>query len=209
MEKFLLVDDHAIVKTGISLLVKETYPFSVIDTAHDGDSAYEKVQKNEYDIVMLDIHMPNTDTISLVERMITIRPTIKILIFTMGSEGVFGKRFLKLGVKGFLSKDSTDDEIKRAINIVIQGRKYLSDGLFLTLTDDNLKLRSDNPFEDLSNREFEVAIHLIKGKSVGEICDMLHVQNSTVATHKSRILEKLKVTNIIELREIARIYQVI
>jgi len=209
VDRFLLADDHAVVKTGISLLIKELYPSAVIDTAHDGDSAHSKIVKNDYDLVMLDVHMPNTDSLALVDTILAIKPKLKILIFTMASENIFAKRFLKLGVSGFLSKDSSDEEIKRAITKVSLGRKYISEGLFSDLTDDSLRSRSDNPFEDLSDRELEIVTHLIKGKSVGEICDILSIQNSTVSTHKARAFEKLKVKNIIELREMARIYQLI
>jgi len=155
------------------------------------------------------VHMPNTDILALMDTILAIKPKLKILIFTMASENIFSKRFLKLGVSGFLSKDSSDEEIKRAITKVSLGRKYISEGLFSDLTDDSLRSRSDNPFEDLSDRELEIVTHLIKGKSVGEICDILSIQNSTVSTHKARAFEKLKVKNIIELREMARIYQLI
>lgn len=208
-KKFLLVDDHSIVRSGVRLIIKDKYFNAEVDEAADGDTAYEMVKKKEYDLLIIDLHMPHTNTMGLIENVFTIRPGAKILIFTMGSEDVFAKRYLKLGVRGFLNKDCDDDEIAKAIEMILNNRKYLSDKLISKLTDDGLSNRPDNPFESLSNRELEIGMLLVRGKSVSEITEILNIQNSTVGTHKAHIFEKLKVENVIDLRELAKLYQLI
>ncbi|HTL10124.1 MAG TPA: LuxR C-terminal-related transcriptional regulator, partial [Chitinophagaceae bacterium] len=136
-------------------------------------------------------------------------PAAKIIIFTMGSEDVFARRYLKAGVKGFLSKECAADEVATAIQTVLGDRKYLSEKLVNNLTNDKLEKRTDNPFQSLSNRQLEIAMLLIAGKTVSEISDTLNIQNSTVGTHKAHIFEKLQVDNPIDLRELARLYQII
>jgi len=208
-KKFLLVDDHSIVRSGVSMIIKDKYFTAEIDEASDGDTAYEMIKKKEYDLLIIDLHMPHTDTMGLIVNIFNIRPDAKVLIFTMGSEDVFAKRYLKLGVKGFLNKDCEDEEIGKAVEMILNNRKYLSDKLISKLTDDGLSNRPDNPFESLSNRELEIGMLLIRGKSVSEITDILNIQNSTVGTHKAHIFEKLKVENVIDLRELARLYQLV
>jgi len=208
-KKFLLVDDHSIVRSGVRLIIMDKYFNAEIDEASDGDTAYDMVKKKEYDLLIIDLHMPHTDTMGLIVNIFNIRPTAKVLIFTMGSEDVFAKRYLKLGVRGFLNKDCEDDEIGKAVEMILNNRKYLSDKLISKLTDDGLSNRPDNPFESLSNRELEIGMLLIRGKSVSEITEILNIQNSTVGTHKAHIFEKLKVENVIDLRELAKLYQLI
>jgi two-component system, NarL family, invasion response regulator UvrY len=209
MRKFLLVDDHAVVRSGLKLFISSLYINSEIDEAPDGDVAFKKIKSKDYDLVILDIHMPNTDTTGLITNILSFKPSLKILVFSMGTEGVYAKRYLKLGVKGFLNKECPTEEISKAIDTILQSKRYLSEDLIEKLTNDSVSDRSDNPFNELSNRELEIALLLLNGKSVGEIVELLHIQNSTVGTHKARIFEKLQVGNVIDLRELAKIHQVI
>jgi len=208
-KKFLLVDDHSIVRSGVRLIIKEKFFNPEIDEASDGDSAFEMIKKKDYDLLVVDLHMPHTDTMGLIVNIFNVRPSARVLIFTMGSEDVFAKRYLRLGVKGFINKDAEDEEIAKAIETVLNNRKYLSNKLISKLTDDSLSNRPDNPFESLSNRELEISMLLIRGKSVSEITEILNIQNSTVGTHKAHIFEKLKVENVIDLREMAKLYQLV
>ena len=129
-----------------------------------------------------------------------------MLIFSMSSETIYAKRFLKAGAKGFLSKDSSLDEIKKAINLVLNNRRYVSDSLAEALAFSSASNSPENPFEKLSQREFEIASLLLGGQSVSDVSRALNLQTSTVGTHKSRIFEKLGIDNILELKELATSY---
>jgi len=206
MKKFLLIDDHVVVRSGIKILLSEIYKPSQIDEAHDGDSALAKVKDNNYDLVMLDIQMPNTDTFGLMEYFRVKYPTLRVLVFSMSPENIYAKRFLKAGAKGFISKDAPLEEIKKAINQVLNNGRYISEAMIDTLAESGGKDKDGNLFNTLSAREFEIVSLLLNGQTVSHIANTLHLQVSTIGTHKARIFEKLKVSNILELKELANTY---
>jgi two-component system invasion response regulator UvrY len=206
MKKFLLIDDHVVVRSGIRILLSEIYKPSEIHEAHDGESALEKIRENKYDLVMLDIQMPKTDTFGLMEFFKVKYPDLKVLVFSMSPENIYAKRFLKAGAKGFLSKDAPLEEIKKAINLVLNDKKYISESLIEMLAEGGGKGSDENLFNSLSAREFEIVSLLLTGQTISQIGNTLHLQVSTIGTHKARIFEKLKVSNILELKELANTY---
>jgi two-component system invasion response regulator UvrY len=115
MKKFLIVDDHDVVRSGIKGLLLELFKPSEIAEARDGESATENLKHNQYDLIMMDIQMPKTDTLGLMEYIHIKYPDAKVLVFSMSAESIYAKRFLKAGAKGFLSKDAPLEEIKKAI----------------------------------------------------------------------------------------------
>lgn len=205
----LLADDHAIIRTGLKRFIANYLPDSVIDEAHDGDSVFEKIKTTDYKIIVLDINMPNTDSFGLLHNIMVIRPASNILIFSMNAEEIYAKKYLQLGAKGYLSKTAAESEIRNALDNVIMGKRYISPSLSQTLADDAIGKKSENPFDSLSPREFEIVLHLIRGESLANICKALTLQTSTVGTHKARIFEKLKCNNIIDINALAKVYNVI
>jgi two-component system invasion response regulator UvrY len=209
MANFLLADDHFIFRTGLKFFIENFMPHSKIDEAYDSDSSFEKIKENNYDLLILDVIMPNTDSFVLVSKILSLKPEMKILMFSMHAEEVYAKRFLKLGVMGYLKKDEHEAEIKKAITTVLNNKKYISPGLSQILIEDLHSKSPENPFDRLSTREFEIVQHLIRGESVPEISQKLTLHSSTVGTHKARIFEKLKCTNIIDLNSLAKVYNII
>jgi len=207
MKKFLLVDDHAVVRSGIHALLSEIFNPCEIHEAGDSESATEKLKEHRFDLIMMDIQMPNSDTLGLMEYITVKYPEAKVLIFSMSPENIYAKRFLKAGAMGFLSKDSSLDEIKKAVSLVLNNRKYISESFAELLADASYSGVPDNPFEKLSPREFEIASLLLTGQSISEISKSLHLQISTVGTHKSRLFEKLRIVNILELKQLAVSYK--
>lgn len=206
MAKILIIDDHSIIRVGIAFLIRQEIPSAVIDEAKSGDAAVALLKKNTYDLVILDVNIPGTDTIDFISYLLTATPHLNILIFTMNPEEWYGRRFLKMGVKGFLNKESPEDEIKKAIWTVLKGNRYISPALAQIISMDALEKKKDNPFDELSNREFDVAMRLTRGDSVSVIAESLNLHASTVGTHKAHIFEKLNVQNIIQLADLARLY---
>lgn len=206
MKTFLLIDDHVVVRSGIRILLSDLYKPCEIHEAHDGDSAIAKVKDTAVDLAMLDIQMPNTDTFGLMEYFKIKHPQLKVLMFSMSPENIYAKRFLKAGAKGFLSKDAPLEEIRKAIDQVLNGKKYISDNLMELLAEATGKDSDGNLFNTLSSREFEIVSLLLTGQTISQIGQTLHLQVSTVGTHKARIFEKLRVSNILELKELASTY---
>jgi two-component system invasion response regulator UvrY len=209
MANFLLADDHAIIRTGLKFIIENFMPDSKIDEASDGYSSFEKIKKNKYDLLILDVNMPDTDSLVLVSNILALKPEMKILMFSMYDEEVYAIRYLKRGVRGYIKKNEPVDEIKKAITTVLNNKKYISPKLSQVLIEELYSNNPENPFDSLSPREFEIVQHLIRGEPVAEICQKLTIHSSTVGTHKARIFKKLKCSNIIDLNSLAKVHNII
>jgi two-component system, NarL family, invasion response regulator UvrY len=210
MPNLLLADDHSVIRTGMKMIIENFLPHVTIDEADDGDSAFKKIKANNYDLVILDVNMPNTDSLGLVTNILALKPGMKILMFSMNDEEVYAKRYLKMGVMGYVKKDEPEAEIKKAITSVLNNKKYISPRLSQIMIEDlHSNNTAENPFDNLSPREFEIAQHLIRGESLAEICSKLTLHSSTVGTHKARIFDKLKCKNVIDLNSLAKVHNII
>ena len=206
--RVLIADDHTIVRSGIKLIIQDLLPLTVIDEASNGDAVISCVKKNDYDLIVLDMNMPDTDSITLVTNLFAYRERPRILIYSMNSEDLYAKRFIKLGVLGYLNKESRAEEIRRAITSVLNGDIYISKKINKELREDmHSKKGADNPFEKLSDREIQTVKYLLHGYSLLEIKKILNVHSSTVGTYKTRIFEKLKIKTVRDLDQLARMYQ--
>lgn len=208
MKRFLLIDDHAIVRSGIKFWLSAEYQNSEIDEAESGKEASRRINDSDYDLILLDIHMPETNSFELLKSILNSRPNSKVLIFSMNSEGVYAKRFLKAGAMGFVSKDAPIEELKKAVDLILNNKKYFSDSFLVSVNDEKIGNEYSNPFSTLSDREFEITNLLLEGKSVGEISVLLNIKNSTTGTYKARIFEKLNVQNILQLNDLAILYNI-
>jgi two-component system, NarL family, invasion response regulator UvrY len=206
MKKFLIIDDHEIVRRGLKLLISDFYHGAQVFEAHDEKSTLDQLKKNHFNLIILDVQMPNTNSFGLLEYITKRFPEAKVLIFSMGSEVLYGKRFIKSGAKGYLSKEASIDEVKKAIEAILNGRKYISEELKNAFIEEVTNEQKSDPFAQLSDREFEIASFLLAGITISEIATRLHLQPSTVGTYKSRIFEKLDVSNLIQLKELATVY---
>lgn len=205
MYQILIVDDHSVVRTGLAVLITEQFPAEA-DIAPDGKTAIKKIKEKNYDLVILDINMPETDCGNLLSTFCSLKPGIRILIFSMNEETLFAKHYLKMGAKGYLSKNALDEEIIQAVQHVLNGKKYMSRELLESFGDEISGIQNSNPFHLLSERELRVAHHLLKGKNIIEISQVMNIHTSTVGTDKIKIFEKLGIKNLVDLTELARIY---
>lgn len=200
----IAVDDHQIVLSGIKMMCELMLPDVVLDEANNTELFVEKLKQKIYDLVILDINLPNTDTHNLIVHIRNIYPQTSILIFSMGAEEIYLKRYMNLGIQGFVSKDSPKDELIKAIKTVQAGGRYISaKGSEILSVRSRSKEEKQTIIQILSDREFEIFQHLVKGASIKEICQITNLHTSTIATHKHRIFTKLKARNVIELKEIA------
>lgn len=206
--RFLLVDDHMIIRTGLKIVLREEYFASEVDEAENTSAAKNLLSARAYDLLILDINIPDDNIFDFVMYLQAVKPEQKILMFSTNNEELYATKFFKLGVKGYLSKQAPDSEIKNAVRTVMNGRIYLSEGMqhFMTskyLTEDSNK--PSNPFDQLTTREFEIVSLILKGESTKEIGNILNLQISTVSTHKTNIFNKLNVKNVLQLSELARL----
>lgn len=206
MYRFLLIDDHFVVRAGMKGVLGGLYRLSEVHEATDADSTIALLKKHTYDLVLMDIQIPNNNMLGLMEYIHTRYPAIKVLMFSMSAEQIYAKRFIKAGAMGFLAKDAPAEEIARALNLVLNNRKYISVTLAETLANNAVAGVPENPFNRLSAREFEIVSLLLSGKTLNSVAETLHLQASTVGTHKARAFEKLGVGNLIQLKELAGSY---
>lgn len=202
----LIVDDHAVMRTGVKLILADLGHGLVLHESGDGDSMLEQFRQKKIDLLVMDIHLPNTDSIRMVE-LVSIRyPGTYILIFSMMPEHIYGRRMLKAGARGYLPKLSTIEQIRGAFDQALNRKSYLSPSLSDLLVKESGEQDSDNPFEQLSDREFEIVNLLLSGCSINHIARRLNLKHSTVGTYKARIFDKLQVQTIFELKDLAMLY---
>ena len=204
MVKFLIIDDHDVIRAGLKALLTPVFNPVKIYEACDGNDAIKKMKLHRYDIILMDIQMPDMDPFGLFENILAHDREAKVLVFSMNPENIYAKRFLQVGAKGFVSKDSIVDEIIKAINVALKEGIYISDKLTKSLALESFSGKHTNLFSKLSPREFEIATLLLSGQSVTDISRSLHLQLSTTGTHKARIFEKLGVNTLLELSNLAR-----
>lgn len=210
MHKILVADDHILVRLGLEVLTKEILGFnSTVDSASNGKEVEQKLLLSEYDMLITDLSMPDTDGLELVALALRLRPNLKILVVSVNPESVFAHRYLRAGVYGYVQKGGSYDDVKKAIHEISNGRRFVTTSQSQIFTNAFLRGQSVNPFDNLSTREFEVTILLLKGHGILEIGNLLEITNSTVSTYRARVFEKLQVKNIIDLNKLASRYQII
>lgn len=199
MIKILIADDHAIVRRGLKQIISENSDMTVAGEASDGQAVMDKVRKDHYDLVLLDISMPGRTGLDILKELKTDHPKLPILILSMYPEEQYAVRVLRAGASGYLTKDSAPDELITAIRRVLSGKKYVTASLAEKLAVDLDISSRKQMHESLSDREYQVMCMIASGKPVGEIAEKLSLSVKTISTYRSRILEKMKMKNNAEL----------
>jgi two-component system, NarL family, invasion response regulator UvrY len=207
MKCFLLIDDHEIVRIGVKFVIQSLFAPCEVYEATEEASALSRLKERDYHLIVMDVHMPHTNSFGLLEYIKINFPTTRVLVFSMGAENVYAKKFLQAGAVGFVSKNAGLAELQKAIEAGLKGHKYISTELANQLIS-GLNDQTDNPFHGLTPKEFEIASLLMASKSVTDISKTLNISTSTVGTHKARILKKLNARDIIELNEIGKQYNI-
>jgi DNA-binding NarL/FixJ family response regulator len=198
----LIADDHGVVRYGMMLFIKDLMPWAQVSQVGTFNEAIGHVNKSQVDLVILDINLPGGNNIKMVDSLKAVQPDIKVIIFSSYDEKVYAERYLRAGAKGYLNKETSNKEIKKAIQSVLSGGVYMSNTVKDLMLNRLLNIEvGQNPLSVLSNREIEVAQLLVIGQGVTEISTALNLQLSTVSTYKNRIFEKLDVSNVVQLIE--------
>lgn len=202
----MVIDDHSIVILGVKLLLAKEMPDVQVQGMSNIDKAIKYIEKNNLEVIILDINMPMNDSTNLLSQILARSPKSRVLIYSTNPEKHYAKRYMKLGAYGYMNKEASHTELLTAIKTITQGQKYFSSKVTQQLLDDKIHGVSENIFDTLSPREIEVTKLMLQGHSSQEICKIMNVHSSTMGTYKSRILEKLGVTNVISLAELAKLY---
>lgn len=210
MINVLLVDDHILVRTGIEHLLEESSGISVIGVACSGEEALEQVKALKPDVVLMDINMPGIGGIEASRKINQRHPEVKIIVLSVYADGPFPHQLLSIGAHGYISKSCPPNELISAVWAVFNGRRYLSADVANELALSTLPGNSNaSPFEQLSQRELQVVMMTLQGKSIQEMAEMLRISPKTVNTYRYRLYEKLGVKNDVELTRLSVKYKLI
>lgn len=204
--KVLIAEDHKVVIKGTIQMLNETVDGAEACGVMDMAELMEALNRESYDLVILDINIPGGNKPTMIEKIRLVQPQIKILIFSGYDEAIYAYPYLQAGANGYLSKNSTETDFKLAIESVMNNAKYLSAAMQQQSIERLIGTgqSSEGGLKMLSARETEVLNLLIKGDTTAQIGKALDMKISTVSTHKIKIFKKLHVANLVELIEYMR-----
>jgi DNA-binding NarL/FixJ family response regulator len=200
--KVLLVDDHAIVRNGVRLMLSSAADIEVAAEAASAAEATQAVETQRFDVALVDIALPGKNGLDLLKSMQASHPELPVLILSTYAEDIYAMRALKLGAAGYLTKDSSAATLIEAVRKASKGGKYVSP----SLAERFASAMSGKPaasHEVLSDRELEVLKLLARGESLVNIGEQLHLSPKTVTTYRSRILDKMGLGSNAELTRYA------
>lgn len=197
--RILLVDDHVATQRGLREMIRCEFPNSDVGFAISETEALRAISAQRWEIAVLDLSLPGRGGLELIGALKELQPQLRVLIYTMHSEKQFGVRALRAGADGYLTKDSPPEEVSKAIQRLLAGRRYISSEMAEQLTQAVQNEHSGEEYQNLSHREDQVLRAIVLGKTLTEISMELNLSAKTITTYRSRILQKLKLANNAEL----------
>ena len=199
MLKILIVDDHAVVRSGVRQFLANSTDYRICGEAGSGHEALRLIAAESWGLVLLDIGLPDINGLEVLRRIKHAQPALPVLIFSMYEESDYAASALEAGATGYLPKDSQPEEILQAIRRGARGERYLSPAFADKLLAGTLQTKRTLAHERLSEREYTVLLMLGRGMSLTVIGETLHLSPKTVRTYRSRVLEKLGIGSNAEL----------
>ena len=191
MIRILIADDHAIVRAGLKQFIADQLDLEVAGEAATGAETIALVRTQEFDIVLLDISMPDKNGIDTLKSIKHIKPELPVLILSAHAEEQYAVNLLRAGASGYINKETASTQLVGAVRTAVQGRKYVSPTLAQVLAE-GISGNGDEPLHgSLSQREFQIFCKLAGGQAVSQIADELHLSVKTVSTYRTRVLEKM------------------
>ena len=194
----LLVDDHAVVRAGVRRLLEQEPLFEVIGEAESGEKAYQIFGELKPDVMVMDLSMPGMGGLEAIRRILMRYEKAKILVLSMYEDLSFANQALKLGAKGYLTKNTLADDLVKSIETVTQGDVFLSDEIAKKMAMQSISGNQD-PVNELSAREFEIFRFLAEGLDIDAIASKLNISSKTVSNYQTMIKQKLNINTPIEL----------
>lgn len=199
MINIIICDDHTIVRKGLKQIVEECDDICVAAEACSGEELLKLIDKDDFDVVVLDVVMEGIGGIETLKKLKHREPELPVLILSMHPEDQYALRVFKAGASGYLTKNSAAGELVNAIRTVASGKKYITsfagERLISSLNVDKDAL----PHELFSDREYQVFIHLAEGKTVSQVAESMRISIKTVSTYKMRIMKKMNIDNVADI----------
>jgi len=201
--KVMVVDDHELIRSGISSLLKDNKKIDVIAEASSGEEATSKARELRPDVVLMDANMPGIGGLEATRRLIRFDPDIKVIAVTVYGDEPYPTRFMQAGAAGYVTKGTDVKEMVIAIQQVYSGKRYIAADIAQQMALKAINPDDANPFEELSDREMQVMLMITKGEKVQEISEKLFLSPKTVNSYRYRVFEKLNIENDVELTHMA------
>lgn len=209
MTRILVVDDHAVIRRGLHFILTGAFPkLELVDT-QDAREALEAVEKQTFDLVLLDINLPGRNGLDLLQDLRRLHPKMPVIVLTAFPERDYALRAFKLGASGYVSKQSAETELLRAVSKVLTGGHYVTPSLAEVFASVLAGETPDAPHESLSNRELQVLCSVARGKTLKEIAAELNLSEKTIGTYRTRISQKLGLSTNVELARYAERYHLV
>lgn len=189
--KILIADDHSVVRKGLILILAEAYPHAKIEEVGDAVDLLKRASKDTWTIVITDITMPGRSGIEIIKEVKELQPKTPVLVLSVHAAEEYAVRAIKAGAAGYLTKESAPEELVKAVECLLRGKRYLTPEIAELLADSYGDNFDKAPHESLSNREFEVMKLLAAGNSISEMAETLSLSVNTISTYRARILEKM------------------
>lgn len=206
--RVMLVDDHAVLRSGLQRLLEQKSGIKVVAEAGNGEQAYQMFGTHSPDVAVMDLTMPGMGGLESLRRILARWPAARVVVFSMHDEAAFAAQAISAGARGYVAKSDEADELVLAVQEVAAGRSYISRGVAQKVALHTL-VREDDLLARLSTREFEIFRLLAEGGSVEKIAEMLKISQKTVANHQTILKQKLSVSSPVELVRLAIRYGVI
>lgn len=203
MIRILIADDHAIVRHGLKQIIEESGQMQVVAEAESGVEALRKMREISCDAVLLDISLPDMSGVDVLKQIHAEKPQLPILILSAHPEDQYAMRLIKAGAAGYMTKESAPSEVVKALLRVAGGKKYINPAVAELLANELGAPEEKLPHQLLSDREYQIFLMLASAKTVSEIADMLALSVKTISTYRSRVLEKMHLSNNAELMRYA------
>lgn len=203
MIRVFLIDDHAMVRDGIKLILTRDPGLQVVGEAGSGEEALPMLRQLRPDVVLCDFHLPGLSGLEITERLARAAPGARLIMVSVLADGPMPRRVLEAGAHGYLDKGCPGDVLVQAIREVAQGRRYIGAEIARRMALDGLQ-PGGGALDSLTPRELEVTLLLVRGERMSDIGKRLSLSAKTVATHKYRVFDKLGVRDVVSLARIAR-----
>lgn len=204
---FITADDHSVITRSLEFILKDLYKDAVVYQLNTLEEVVEMLSSTTIHLLLLDISFPDGNPLGLIPSLKKKYPGLKILMFSGHEEDLYAVRYINSGANGYLSKLSTEDEIKNAIHQVMSSGRFYSENIKEKIMDNYILKKPMNVLEQLSHREFEIAKLMVDGHTNYEISQTLRLMKSTVATYRKRIFDKLEIESIPDLMQLFNLYR--
>lgn len=205
--RIIIADDHAVVRTGLQLILDETNDLAITEEARSGQELLEKLAAREYDLVILDISMPGKDALDTLGVIKSQWPDLPVVIFSMNPDEIYAIRMLSNGASAYINKETKPRQIIEILRFVLTGRKYYSplhsELMADMVTETSNRPKTTQPHTALTDREFQVFSLLAMGVRKSEIADRLSITKNTLSNHRNNIMKKMCINSNSELTRYA------